>query len=120
MIRITRNPQSDEGGPAITLAEWLEAVARHQHVRLATGDYAVRLPETGQTFTLRNTGGDAELFLPHAGAWQRVFRWDEEDILFVGTEVFGADPACHLRSVARMLAGELQAVVCGDDGEIYD
>jgi hypothetical protein len=116
MIHIARGV--DE--PAIALADWVAAVERISGVRLADGDYTVRLPETGQTFILRNNGGDAELHFAHAGEWRRVFRWDEESIQFVGTEEFGADPACQLRSVARALAAELGAVVRGEDGRIFD
>jgi hypothetical protein len=120
MIRITRNPAMDEDGASIALAEWVDAVSRHEGVRIADGDYSVTRPETGQVFTLRNNGGDTEMFVSHVGAWQRVFRWDEEDILFIGTEAFGVDAQCQLRSMARALANALQAVVCGDDGRIYD
>lgn len=118
MIHITRNAQGEDDGAAITLAEWVAAVERIAHVRLAQGDYSVTLPETGQVFTLRNNGGDAELFFAGEG-WRRVFRWDEESIDFVGTEAFASDAACHLRSVARQLAEALQASVIGDEGEAY-
>lgn len=119
-ISITRNLEQDEDGPFIPLTEWVEVVSRIEGVRLAEGDYSVRLPETGQVFTLRNNGGDTEVFFPATGAWRRVFRWNEEDISFVGTEEFGADPDCHLRNVARKLAVALEAIVRGDDGETYD
>ncbi len=119
MIRITRNAQGDEDGPIITLAEWIDTVNSIAHVRLADGDYSVTLPETGQTFTLRNNGGDAELFFPQANTWRRVFRWDEEDVSFVGTDEFANDAACQLRSIARQLAEALQASIIGDDGEPY-
>lgn len=116
MIHITRGTDTAR----IALEEWVAAVERISGVRLADGDYTVRLPETGQTFVLRNNGGDAELHFAHVGEWRRVFRWDEESVQFVGTEEFGADPACQLRSVARALATELGAVVRGEDGRIFD
>jgi hypothetical protein len=119
MIRITRNADGDEGGPAISLAEWIAAVDSHAHVRLADGDYSVTLPETGQVFILRNNGGDAELFFPQANTWRRVFRWDEEDVSFVGTDAFASDATCHLHSIARQLAEALQASIVGDEGELY-
>jgi hypothetical protein len=118
MISITRNPQIAEGGACIALDEWVEAVNSVEGVRLAEGDYSVTLPETGQTFTLRNNGGDAEILLPYAGVWQRVFRWDDEGVTFVMTQDF-ADAGCHLRCVARQLADALQASVCGEEGELY-
>jgi hypothetical protein len=95
-------------------------VNRHEGVRLAEGDYSLRLPETGQVFTLRNSGGDTEMLIPGSGAWQRIFRWDEDGILFVGTEEFLGDPGCRLRLIARTLASALQARLQGDDGEVYD
>lgn len=113
MIRIAR----DAG--AITLAEWIAAVVALEHTRLAEGDYSVTLPETGQVFTLRNNGGDAELFHPQANAWRRVFRWDEAEVSFVGADEFRTDAACHLRAIARQLAEALQASVIGDEGETY-
>lgn len=116
MIHIARGADTAR----IALEEWVAAVERIPGVRLADGDYTVRLPETGQTFVLRNNGGDAELHFAHVGEWRRVFRWDEESVQFVGTEEFGADPACQLRSVARALATELGAVVRGEDGRIFD
>lgn len=119
MIRITRNTEGEEDGAAITLAEWIDAVNGIAHVRLAEGDYSVTLPETGQVFTLRNNGGDAELYLPLVNAWRRVFRWDEEDISFVGTDEFASDAACQLRAIARQLAEVLEASVVGDEGEVY-
>lgn len=118
MIRITRDARAEKGG-AITLAEWVAAVEALEHTRLADGDYSVTLPETGQVFTLRNNGGDAELFHPQANAWRRVFRWDDEEVSFVGSDEFTRDAACHLRSIARQLAEALQASVIGDEGETY-
>jgi len=119
MIRITRNTEGEADGATITLAEWIDAVNRIAHVRLAEGDYSVTLPETGQVFTLRNTGGDTDLYFPHIDAWRRIFRWDEEDVSFVGTEEFANDPDCQLRLIARQLAEALQASIVGDEGELY-
>lgn len=119
-ISITRNLEwHEEEGPFIALAEWIDVVSRTEGVRLAEGDYSVRLPQTGQVFTLRNNGGDAEVFFPASNTWRRVFRWTGEDIAFVGTEEFGADPNCQLRSIARTLATDLKAILRGDDGETY-
>jgi hypothetical protein len=49
-IHITRNPEMTENGPAIALAEWIEAVTQADTCRLADGDYLVTLPENGQVF----------------------------------------------------------------------
>lgn len=117
MIHITRNPEQDEDGSAIPLAEWIAAVAQHAHTRLAEGHYSVTLPETGQVFTLRNNGGDTEVNFGTAG-WRRVFRWDEDSVVFRATEDF-TDADSHLRTIARALATALDAVVRGDDGELY-
>jgi hypothetical protein len=118
MIHITRNPQMADDGQVITLAEWVDAVERIDGVRLAEGDYSVRLPETGQVFTLRNNGGDAEVHHTHANEWRRTFRFDGQGIQFRGPEDFDS-PSNHLRQLARRLATALDAVVCGDEGEIY-
>ena len=121
MIHITRDPGGVlESVQEIALEDWVAAVNSIEGVRLAEGDYPVRLPETGQTFILRNNGGDAELHIPHANEWRRTFRWEEGVIKFVGTEEFTNDPACRLRTIARALAAALGAVMCGDDGRIHD
>lgn len=118
MIHITRDPQQDEDRPGISLGAWIAVVEQHAHTRLAEGHYSVTLPETGQVFTLHNTGGDTEVNFAGTG-WRRVFRWDEDElrVTFRATEDF-ADAACHLRVVARDLAKALDAVLCGDDGEV--
>lgn len=117
MIHITRNAQQDDAGSGISLAEWIAAIDQHEHTRLAEGDYSITLPETGQVFVLRNAGGDAEVNFAGTG-WRRVFRWEEESVIFRATDDF-ADAACRLREVARALAGALGAVVRGADGQIY-
>ncbi len=118
MIHITRNPLIARDGPGITLAEWVDAVERVEGVRLAEGDYSVRLPETGQVFTLRNNGGDAELHYPHTNEWRRTFRFEGESIQFRAPKDFHS-PTNHVRQVACRLATALGASVCGDEGEIY-
>lgn len=120
MVLITRDLDGLEAMAEIALHEWVDAVARVDGVRSAEGDYSVRLPETGQVFVLLNNGGDAELHMPSADEWRRVFRWEEGVIKFVGTEEFGVDPACHLRSAARALAAALGAIVRGEDGRLFD
>ena len=120
MIHITRDVDGLESVQDIPIEDWVNAVSRIDGVRLAEGDYSVRLPETGQVFVMLNNGGDAELHIPQTGEWRRVFRWDAEGIQFVGTEEFRSDPACQLRSVARALAGTLGAVMRGEDGRIFD
>ena len=121
MIHITRDPGGVlESVQEIALEDWISAVNNVEGVRLAEGDYSIRLPETGQVFVMRNTGGDAELHVPHTGEWRRAFRWEDGVIKFVSTEEFTSDPACHLRSIARALASALGAIVCGDDGRIHD
>lgn len=117
MIHITRSREQGEAGLAISLEEWIAVVDQHAHTRLAAGNYAVTLPETGQVFILPNNGGDAEVNFADTG-WRRVFRWDEEGVIFRATDDF-ADAGCRLREVARALAGALGAIVRGADGEIY-
>jgi hypothetical protein len=120
MVHITRDLDGLESMQEIALEDWMSAVNSVDGVRLAEGDYSVRLPETGQVFVLRNNGGDAELHVPHTGEWRRVFRWEEGNIKFVGTEEFINDPMCRVRTVARTLAAALGAVMCGEDGRIHD
>lgn len=118
-IHITRNPEMTEDGPAITLAEWIEAVTQADACRLADGDYLVTLPENGQVFRFPNTGGDTEVLFSIDGAWRRVFRWHAGHISFIAPKDFD-DEATHMRVVARALAESLQARIVGDEGEFYD
>ena len=118
-IHITRNPEMTENGPAIALAEWIEAVTQADTCRLADGDYLVTLPENGQVFRFPNTGGDTEVVFSIDGAWRRVFRWHAGHISFVAPKDFDNE-ATRMRVVARALAESLQARIVGDEGEFYD
>jgi hypothetical protein len=71
-IHIER-PSADEEPSPIALSEWRAAVARTDGVRMADGDYHITNPKTGERITLRNAGGDAEVFFPDNGAWLRAF-----------------------------------------------
>jgi hypothetical protein len=104
----------------ISLAEWQVVAARQQGVRLSDGDLVVVNPVTGEEIRFPNNGGDADLWYPDTKEWARTFRWGEErGISFRPPDDF-LDPKSHLRSVARALAGELEASVVGDEGERYE
>ena len=117
-IHIRRNVDRDEDGPAITLAEWIEAVNSVDGVRLADGHYLITVPDTGQVLRFPNNGGDTEVLFPPDNGWRRVFRWHGGKVTFVAPKDFD-DASTLLRLVARALAQALQASVVGDEGEPY-
>lgn len=104
----------------ITLAEWCDVIGRTENVRIADGKHTLTNPQTGELITFGNPGGDAEVYFPVEGTWQRVLRWSRRGtISFVAPPDF-AEPCSHLRRTAHALAQSLGASMVGDEGEIYD
>jgi hypothetical protein len=104
----------------IDLLEWRAVVAKAAGVRMAEGDFEISNPATGEVIRLRNSGGDAEVFFPGDALWRRVFRWSSPGrISFRAPRDFGA-PASIIGRLALELARDLDALVVGDEGEIYD
>jgi hypothetical protein len=113
---------TDDGetfGKPIALTEWKAAVETVKEVRLASGDYVIINPSTGEEIRFPNSGGDAEVFFPAESKWIRVYRWHNGDISFRGLPSFN-DPDDPVRMATFLLAISLNARIVGDDGEIYD
>jgi hypothetical protein len=103
----------------LELSEWRAAVERTDGVRMAEGDFLITNPKTGEVIRLRNEGGDAEV-LTGDGSWRRAFRWSPSGrISFAAPRDFET-PTSAIRRLALKLARELDAVLVGDEGEIYD
>lgn len=102
---------------AITLEEWKEAVDHVDGVRMARGDAEIVNPLTERIVTLRNRGGDVEVFRKDCGRWLRVLFWTPDGIVRFTAPGMKDDPIIPL---ACRLAGELGARVYGDRGEVYD
>jgi len=106
--------------PPISLPEWSAAVAETEGVRPASGEAQTATnPKTGEVISIAARAGDAEVFFPDNGEWHSVFRWRGKSAVFNGR--FKPGDASHpVWSVAVALASRLGAVICGDEGEVYD
>ena len=104
----------------IALSEWRAVVERTDDVRMAEGDFQTINPKTGEDIRFRNGGGDAEVFSPDNGEWLRAFCWlPSGRISFRAPRDFEA-PTSAIRQAAAVLARGLDALVVGDEGEIYN
>jgi hypothetical protein len=114
-----KRPAPDEESHPISLPEWQAAVGETEGVRLATKPARITNPKTGEVISIPNNGGDTEVYFSADDTWQRLFSWS-----FAGTVCwrYTADfdrPDSEIRTVARRLARKLNAVIVGDEGEIY-
>lgn len=100
----------------VTLAEWREAVARTEGVRLAEGPHRITNPKTGEPISIGNSGGDAEVFFLKEQQWLRVFYWSPDGIYFAPGRSFEDLP---FRDIVLKLARHLNASIVGDEGETY-
>lgn len=103
----------------IPLAEWIDAVAQTEGVRLLDGDISARNPRTGELITIRNEGGDAEVFLPQEGEWVPIFFWSSRGHVNFNPGPGFEDPIDRTRTVAVKLAALLNGLLVGDEGETY-
>jgi hypothetical protein len=118
-IHIERRGPGDQILP-IALSEWRRVVQETKNVRMAVGDLEISNPKTREIITLRNAGGDAEVFFPPKAEWVRVFRWSPSGrISFRAPRDFDL-PASSIRRLAAELAHALGASLIGDEGEIYE
>lgn len=87
---------------------------------MADGDFKASNPKTGEIITLRNTGGDAEVFFPKNAEWLRLFLWTPPgQVSFRAPRDFEL-PTSDIRQLASKLAHALEASLIGDEGEIYE
>ena len=94
-------------------------------MRLAIGDRELVNPETNETISIPNSGGDAEVFYVTKKEWVtqeewvRVYSWSNGLITFKGLPSFerSDDP---VRLTARRLAQALNARIIGSEGEEYN
>lgn len=113
-LRIER----DKGLP-IALDEWHEAIKSTEGVRIfADVAQTVSNPKNGNVISINARNGDAEVLFPD-GVWRSVFRWRGAAAVFVAR--FDPTETSHpvWRSAVAM-ANRLNAMIRGDEGEIYD
>jgi hypothetical protein len=114
-LHIERSKMTGEPEP-IPLAEWRDAVAATDGVRIFAGEvHTFPLPWTKQIIHIPANEGDAEVWWPDDGAWVWVFRWRKGSASFPAR--FDPHPVW---AAAVKLASRLSAVIRGDQGETYD
>lgn len=116
--RMGSHPDSDP--TPIPLAEWASAVAGTEGVRLFAAEaHTITNPKTGEVISIPSRRGDAEVFFPDTRQWHAVFRWSGDSAVFAG-RLDPGDSSHPVWAAAVALAHRLDAVIRGDEGEIYD
>jgi hypothetical protein len=101
---------------AIELAEWQSAVNKSDDVRLEKGENSATNPATGESIVVPALLGTAAVHVN--GQWFKVFRWHKGKVTFnAPASTSSKDP---VMAAALALASALSAVICGDEGEVYD
>ncbi len=101
----------------LTLEEWKQAVSATNGVRLAPTNHVVKNPATGEVIEMLRKEGDAEALVENR--WHLVFRWLNGKVSFVAPNDQEI-PRGEVWMAARSLAQSLNAVIEGEEGEMYD
>ena len=108
----------------ITLEEWESAVEQTEGVRLCTHElHTTAVPKSGAVLSMNASPGDAEIYDDASQRWHFCFRMSNGAIEFNARVVYRAldgDLSDPLWLVVRKLADQLNAIITGEEGEIYD
>jgi len=104
----------------IQLSEWHAAVMRTDGVRLVEGSFQATNPKTHEVITLRNDGGDTEVFSATDARWEPGFSWSPSGRISFRAPRDFSQPTSAMRRLALQLARGLDALLVGDEGEVYD
>jgi hypothetical protein len=104
---------------AIPLSEWKSTVAEIEGVRLCLVAPTITNPKTGEVITLAFNEGAAEVYSPTDKTWNALFYWSNGKISFAPRRLPSDNPD-YIWQAATNIASHLDAVICGDQGEIYD
>ena len=120
-LHIERLPLSDEGEPTlIPLEEWKNALSTTEGIRpCPPGANTITNPKTGEIISIPRQEGDAEVFFPQDGTWHPAIRWSEGSA-HITARFEPGDSSHPVWTAAVSLAKKLNAIIRGDDGEIYD
>ena len=100
----------------IELAEWQSAVQSSADARLDKRENSATNPATGEKIVVPGLAGAAAVHID--GQWIKVFHWHKGKVTFnAPASTSSKDP---VMAVALELAAVLSAVICGDEGEVYD
>jgi hypothetical protein len=104
-----------EREPALTIEEWRRAVEANPLLSYGPIDASSTNPRTGESIVVRGAEGDAAIELD--GRWVNVFRWRKGRVTFNARDI--ENPNDLISKVALSLAGDLGAIVRGEEGETY-
>ncbi len=105
-------------GP-ITLADWRKAVASTPGLRMAKGTETICLGK--ETIEIEASEGDVDVYFPEEAAWHKIFRWSNSGVVFKTPSSFMLKKDARLVwSIAVALAQKLEAVIKGEEGELYE
>jgi len=103
----------------IALSEWRGAVESTDGARMfVAAAHTITNPKTGEVISIGARDGDAEVLFP-GGEWHSVFRWRGESAVF-SARFDPAETSHPVWRAAVALAARLEAVIRGDEGEVYD
>jgi hypothetical protein len=104
----------------IPLDEWRAALSATEGVRwFAAEHYTIENPTTRQPIRMKVGEGAAEAFFPKDERWYPAIRWFEGSASF-NARLQPGDMTHPVWAAAVSLATRLGAVICGDEGEVYD
>lgn len=120
-LHIERLSQGGEGKRIlIPLDEWKSALSATKGVRLSPpGENTITNPNTGETICIQRRDGDAEIDFANDRTWQPAIRWFD-GVAHVNARFEPGDSSEPVWTAAVTLALRLDAVIRGDEGEIYD
>ena len=120
-LHIERLPLSDDGGPKpIPLEDWKAAVSATEGVRLCpTEAHSITNSKTGEVISIPTRDGDCEVYFADKNAWQRAIRWSG-GAAHVNARFEPGDTSNPVWVSMTALAKRLNAVIRGDEGELYD
>jgi len=104
---------------AIRLEDWESAVAGLHGVRFCSSDHMITNPESGEVISVPRNEGDVAVYFSEDKTWRPTFYWFNGRISFKAMLLPDntSDPSWQ---AAIALASRLDAIIRGDEGEVYD
>jgi len=117
---ISNGEQPTGGACRFNFSEWHAAVMRTDGVRLVEGSFQATNPKTHEVITLPIDGGDTEVFSATDARWEPGFSWSPSGRISFRAPRDFSQPTSAMRRLALQLARGLDALLVGDEGEVYD
>lgn len=116
-----------ENQQEISLEEWTAAVEATENVRITNEEWVAVNPSTGDELRMKAGEADAEVFIKKRGIlfdksrWVKVFTYRGGRITFASRGMEKPDSSRDpIRKAAAALAAKLDAMIAGEEGEVYD